>query len=487
MIKEPLLPSIIWFREDLRTHDNTALAAACNQSEHVIAVYFITPTTWLQHDLSPARVSLMLSGLRLLQKNLAQLNIPLLVFQCPEFKHINNILLDAAKYYDVEHIFANKQYEVNEITRDQSMSQTLLNSSVKLHTLDDQTIIAPDKIKTQKNTVYTVFTPYKKAWIEDYLKNPSSILPVPKKRKNINGTQFSHKNLLDEVPDTIKQFDTNIDLSAWPAGEKQALKRLEQFANNKLTLYKQERDFPALNSTSQISPYLATGMLSVRVCLNKAIKANNGKLAGGHTDIDCWISELIWREFYKSILVGFPRVCRNRAFQLYTDALKWHDNESHLQAWKDGMTGFPLVDAAMRQLKQTGWMHNRLRMVTAMFFSKLLWLDWRLGEQYFMSQLIDGDFASNNGGWQWSASTGTDAAPYFRIFNPITQSERFDPKGDFIRQYCPELKSLDNKKIHNPYEYAADEFKNLSYPAPIIDYKACRVYAIEQFKHLKSS
>lgn len=485
MIKESLLPSIIWFREDLRTHDNTALAAACEQSEQVIAVYFITPKTWLQHDLSSARVSFMLNGLRLLQKNLEHLNIPLLIFQTPEFKHISNILLAVAKHYNVDHIFANKQYEVNEIARDKSVNQMLLSVNVKLHTLDDQTIIAPDKIKTQKNTVYTVFTPYKKAWIEDYLKNPSSILPVPKQRKKIEAPLFSHKTLLDKIPDTLKQFDTNIDLSTWPAGEKQALKRLDQFASDKLTLYKQERDFPALNSTSQISPYLATGMLSARVCLTKAIKANNGKVISGNPDIDCWISELIWREFYKNILVGFPRVCRNRAFQLYTEKLRWHTNKVHFESWKNGMTGFPLVDAAMRQLKQTGWMHNRLRMVTAMFFSKLLWLDWRLGEQYFMSQLIDGDFASNNGGWQWSASTGTDAAPYFRIFNPITQSQRFDPNGDFIRQYCPELAKLSNKEIHNPHEYAPDKFAKLDYPEPIIDYKASRAYAIEQFKHLK--
>lgn len=461
------MPSIIWFREDLRIHDNTALTAACNQSDEVIAVYFITPKTWLSHDLSPTRVTFMLQGLALLQKNLASLNIPLLVFECPEFKNIANILTQVADEFKATHVFANKQYEINEIARDEQVDNALSKIKVKFHTYDDQTIIAPDKVKTQQNTVYTVFTPYKKSWIKLFSEEPATVLAVPKKRQSVDISHFNHKNLLDTIPEKIKNFETSVDMSLWPAGEKQALKRLEQFIENKIRVYKQERDFPALNSTSQISPYLATGMLSPRVCLEKAIKANNGKLIDGNENIDCWISEIIWREFYKNILVGFPRVCRNRAFQLDTEKLKWHDNPAHLKAWQQGKTGFPLVDAAMRQLNQTGWMHNRLRMLAAMFFTKLLWLDWRVGEQYFMQNLIDGDFASNNGGWQWSASTGTDAAPYFRIFNPESQSEKFDPKNEFIKQYCPEFGTSD-------------------YPEPIIDYKKSRTYAIEAFKKLKS-
>jgi len=477
------MPSIIWFREDLRIHDNTALIAARNQSEHLVAVYFITPKTWRSHDLAATRINFMLQGLALLQKNLDSLHIPLLVFQCPKFSDIDPILCQVAEHYKATHVFANKQYEVNELARDVSVEKALAKINIKFHTYDDQTIIAPDKIKTQKNTVYTVFTPYKKAWINTFIEEPPIVLKVPKKAKKNDAPEFKHNTLLTDIPEKIPGFTSTVDVKLWPAGEKIALKQLDKFVSTKIKKYEKERDFPALDGTSQISPYLATGMLSARMCLEKALKANKGKLIDGNKNIDCWISELIWREFYKSILVGFPRVCRHRAFQLDTEKLKWHSNHDHLVAWKNGKTGFPIVDAAMRQLKQTGWMHNRLRMITAMFFSKLLWIDWRLGEQYFMQHLIDGDFASNNGGWQWSASTGTDAAPYFRIFNPISQSEKFDPKGEFIRQYCPELADLDDNAIHNPYEYAIGE---LDYPQPIIDYKKCREYAIETFKKLKS-
>ncbi len=196
-----------------------------------------------------------------------------------------------------------------------------------------------------------------------------------------------------------------------------------------------------------------------------------------------WISELIWREFYNHIIHFHPDICRHKPFKLKTDNIPWRYDDNLLEAWKKGMTGFPIVDAGMRQLLQTGWMHNRLRMVTAMFLSKILLLDWRLGEKHFMEHLIDGDFAANNGGWQWCASTGTDAVPYFRIFNPITQSQRFDPTGDFIRRFCPELSHLDSKTIHHPFAFGVKP-KELNYPQPIVDYKAMRQNTIELFKRL---
>ena len=190
------------------------------------------------------------------------------------------------------------------------------------------------------------------------------------------------------------------------------------------------------------------------------------------------MGELIWREFYKTILMSTPRVSMSQAYQTSTDQIKWDFNEIHFTAWKDGRTGYPLIDAAMRQLSQTGWMHNRLRMVTAMFLVKNLFFDWRLGEAYFMSQLIDGDLAANNGGWQWCASTGTDAAPYFRIFNPITQSKNFDPEGKFIRHYCPELAQLSNKEIHEPHRKPSI---TIDYPKPIIELHAKRTKVLAAY------
>ncbi len=275
------------------------------------------------------------------------------------------------------------------------------------------------------------------------------------------------------------------DLSLWPSGEKIAYERLEHFIADKIFTYHTQRDLPFLDSTSRLSPYLALGMISAKTCFLSALTANSYELDTGNQGVLTWMSELIWREFYRHILIAVPRVCMNQPYKPETKNLQWEKDQSLLKKWQQGQTGFPLVDAAMRQLNLTGWMHNRLRMVTAMFLSKNLFLDWRLGEKYFASHLIDFDFASNNGGWQWSASTGTDAVPYFRIFNPLSQSERFDQTGNFIREYCPELKDFDDRSIHDPYKYQPLIASQSGYPRFIIDYKSSRLRAIAAFKNLK--
>ena len=219
-------------------------------------------------------------------------------------------------------------------------------------------------------------------------------------------------------------------------------------------------------------------MISPRECFLAAFKANNQQLETGHNGAVVWMSELIWREFYKHLLVAVPRISMNKAYQLKTEKLPWSKDKKLFSAWANGKTGFPIIDAAMRQLNTTGWMHNRLRMIVASFLAKNLQLDWRLGEKYFMQHLIDGDLAANNGGWQWSASTGVDAAPYFRVFNPLRQSRRFDPAGDFIRQFCPELKHLTAKEIHNPAQ-------TLNYPRAIIDLEKSRRHFIAGYKKIQ--
>jgi deoxyribodipyrimidine photo-lyase len=225
-------------------------------------------------------------------------------------------------------------------------------------------------------------------------------------------------------------------------------------------------------------------MLSFRQCCQAVLAENDGRLNEGDAGLTAWVNELVWREFYQHIVIGFPRVCRHRAFQQHTEALAWRDDETAFTAWCEGRTGYPIVDAAMRQLVETGWMHNRLRMVTAMFLTKHLLIDWRRGEAFFLRHLIDGEFAANNGGWQWAASTGTDAAPYFRIFNPTTQSQRFDPEGTFIKTYLPSLATLSAKQRHAPP--AGDLLGQADYPAPIVDHKAARARALDAFKALKS-
>ncbi len=224
-------------------------------------------------------------------------------------------------------------------------------------------------------------------------------------------------------------------------------------------------------------------MISPRQCLHGALASNRGEFDSGSTGVQTWINELLWREFYKHILCGYPQVSRHRAFRAQTEALPWRDAPADLEAWEQGRTGFPIIDAAMRQLLHTGWMHNRLRMIVAMFLSKNLLIDWRKGERHFMRHLIDGDLAANNGGWQWSASTGTDAVPYFRIFNPISQSQRFDPQGHFIRHWLPDLRDIDEKNIHEPMK-SRDLFATNLYHSPMVDLSSSRQRAIEAFKGL---
>ena len=232
-----------------------------------------------------------------------------------------------------------------------------------------------------------------------------------------------------------------------------------------------------------MSPYLALGVISSKRCILEGLKLNNFEFNSGNNGITKWIDEIVWREFYRNIMFSFPKVGRNQPFQDFSKSIQWRFEETELHAWKTGMTGFPIIDAAMRQLLHEGWMHNRLRMVVAMFFTKNMLHDWRLGEAYFMQNLIDGDFASNNGGWQWSSSTGTDAAPYFRIFNPITQSTNFDKEGLFIKKYVPELKDLDKSVIHDPPK---EHRKYCGYPNQILDLKSSRLRAIDAFKAAKS-
>jgi deoxyribodipyrimidine photo-lyase len=261
---------------------------------------------------------------------------------------------------------------------------------------------------------------------------------------------------------------------------------LDEFIKKRLDEYKDRRDLPGVDGTSRLSPHLAAGTISPRTCLRAALDAagwkEGDKLDPRRRDgAFTWISEVLWREFYKYLIAAHPRLSMGKPFKPETDDIEWSYDEDELEAWKTGRTGYPIVDAAMRQLLQTGWMHNRLRMIAAMFLTKDLLIDWRLGERHFMQHLVDGDLASNNGGWQWSASTGTDAAPYFRIFNPESQSKKFDESGDFIRRFIPELRDVEAPDIHNP---TSEQRESAGYPEPIVDHAEARERAIEAFKSL---
>lgn len=469
-----------WFRADLRITDNTAFDAALRSCDSLVAVFILTPKTWHRHDAAACKIQFILNNLASLSKHCQMLGVPLLIRQCDYFSDVPRALLTLCDELHIDTLFYNKQYEWDECRRDQLVAKQL-GPRVKIQDFDDQLIMPPGTVLSQQERPLQIFTPFKKTWLK-HVDEHSAWQPLPPVQR-----KFTISTVADPIPTTLPGFSNTIPLDNWPAGEAAAQDRLKQFCAEHLENYQTQRDFPALSGTSQLSPYLAQGVLSPSQCIAAIVECLSLKDFNSiqqHTGAATWLSELVWREFYRHIMFFNPDVCRYKPFKPNADTIPWRYDEKAFQQWCEGKTGFPFVDAAMRQLNQTGWMHNRLRMVVAMFFSKTLFLDWRQGEKYFMQNLIDGDLASNNGGWQWSASTGTDSVPYFRIFNPTTQSERFDPNGVFIRRFCPELAHLDNKKIHNPQAYGVAS-TSINYPEPIVDYNFMRKKVIEAFKNPK--
>jgi deoxyribodipyrimidine photo-lyase len=468
---------LIWLRSDLRLHDNTALSAAAARGPSV-AVYLLSPEQWQEHDDAPCKVDFWLRNLHELSRALGELNIPLLIRKASHWDQAPAVLLDLCKQLKIDAVHVNEEYGIHETRRDAAVAETLKTQGIEFHSYLDQLLFKPGTVLTRTGTYFQVFSQFRKVCYERLHRSLPNLLLTPTAQAPLNIDS-------DKIPASVEGFATpNDSLRAlWPAGETEAQCRLETFADAQIDYYKSERDFPAKPATSQLSAYLAAGVISPRQCLHAALQSNQGEFESGKVGAVTWINELLWREFYKHILVGYPRVSRHRAFRPETEALAWRNAPDELAAWKEARTGLPIIDAAMRQLLETGWMHNRLRMVVAMFLTKNLLIDWREGERFFMRHLIDGDLAANNGGWQWSSSTGTDSAPYFRIFNPLRQSEKFDSEGLFIKHWLPELVGLDNRQVHNPANVAG-LFGVADYPPPIVNLSASRQRALNAFKNL---
>jgi deoxyribodipyrimidine photo-lyase len=467
---------LIWFRNDLRLHDHAALWHAA-QSRQCLALVILSPEQWQLHQDAPIKIDFYLRRLKILKQQLEALNIPLLILNIPLWKDISEQLLALCQQFQISTVHCNIETGLNEQQRDQAVEQLLQQHQISCEYYEDRTLFPLGSIRNQSQQPYQVFTAFKKKCYERLLIDVPSCYP---------DIEIQPKQAID-----ISQFDLNIFAQNyqqetanqyWPVEDKHVFELLNEFIADRLKDYKTDRDFPAIDGTSQLSPYLNIGILSIRECVQTLFTSSQGYFQLEDVGQQTWLDELLWREFYQHTLHDFPKVSRHQPFKENTKAIEWRDAPEDLTAWQQGRTGIPIVDAGMRQLLATGWMHNRVRMITAMFLSKNLLIDWRLGEAWFMQHLIDGDLAANNGGWQWCASTGMDAAPYFRIFNPINQSQRFDPNGDYIREWVPELAHLDAKTIHEPYAKNLD--LGLDYPKPIVDLKQSRIRAIEAFKNL---
>jgi len=471
------MEALVWFRSDLRLEDNPALRNAFENSKKVHAIFIFSNKQFKKHNEANVKIDFIIKNLFLLEKKLTKLNVPLTIIKSDGFENDSSLIGKFLEKKNIDKVFWNNQFGEDEVTRDKLVKNDLDVKNIKVSTFNDQIVYEPGFLKTGQGLPYSVFTPFKRKWIEKF---EMEFLDIEYKYKPRESLNYSSN---------IRDFDFNfkithqVNMDLWPAGEDEAEKKLFKFLDEKEINYSKNRNDPILDATSRISPYLASGIISSKKCILEALKINNFEFSSGHIGVTKWIDEIVWREFYKNIMFSFPKVSMGQPFQDYSKAIKWSYDENEFIEWKEGKTGFPIVDAAMRQLIHEGWMHNRLRMVVAMFFTKNMLHDWRLGEAYFMENLIDGDFSSNNGGWQWSSSTGTDAAPYFRIFNPITQSTNFDKNGEFIKKYVPELKDMNKSVIHNPPK---EHRKYCKYPEPILDLKESRLRAIEAFKQAKS-
>jgi deoxyribodipyrimidine photo-lyase len=467
---------LVWFRRDLRVEDNTALAEAIGSGEPVVALYVATPEQWRSHHMAPIQADLIYRRLDELSRELKHHNIPFLYHQVATFAESVAFIIQLAEQFSFSGIYYNKEYEWNEVYRDDQLTTLAENRAIEVVAYDDKCIQPPGSVLNQQGQNYKVFTPFKNSWL--------SSLVTPKIVKMPKANPFDMPSLLCEwlfdCQTSVFSYPRQSSLD-WPVASEQVSARLNLFCQQHVADYAEERDFPIKEAGSRLSPYLALGILSSRQCLAQLMAESEGGVLSRGAEV--WLSELVWREFYQHLIYFRPDIAKGNSFHSWADNLVWKTQADWLKRWQQGTTGYPIIDAAMRQLNTTGWMHNRLRMVVASFLTKDLHISWREGESYFMSKLIDGDYAANNGGWQWCASTGCDAQPYFRIFNPVSQGEKFDKQGEFVRFWLPELKYVPNSHIHRPWHWT--NVSCLSYPEPIVDHKEEREITLLIYKDAK--
>jgi len=464
-----------WIRRDMRLTDNQALDAALSDAQHVIPVFILDPTILGSDRMALRRVAFLMDGLRQLDASLTARGSRLVVRRGRPTEQLSALVRES----QAEAIYAEDDFSPYSRHRDAEVAESL-----PLRSVGGCVVFPPRAVTKSNGKPYVVFTPFSRAWKSLQLPRYADLLLAP-------AVISTPAHILGiPIPDTLHSNASPM----FRAGENEARAQLSIFTGGEsppIYEYNCTRDRVDMAGTSQLSPYIHLGMLSPRECVVAALDARDrAPTEEAWKSADMWLNELIWREFYIHILYYFPIVL-DESFRANLRWVNWENNPDVFSRWCQGMTGYPIVDAAMRALQHTGWMHNRARMIVASFLVKDLLIDWRWGERYFMQSLIDGDTASNNGGWQWTAGTGTDAAPYFRVFNPVLQGKRCDPQGTFVRYWVPELKDVNLRYVHAPWEMPVELQKQCGciigkdYPAPIINHKTARERVLAVYAEAK--
>jgi deoxyribodipyrimidine photo-lyase len=471
---------LFWHRRDLRISDNTGLATARQRSAKVVGVFCLDPNILEQDDVAPVRVTYMIGCLQALQKRYAQAGSQLLILHANPTQAIPAL----AAALGAKAVFWNWDVEPYAQERDRSIIDALQEKGIEfLENNWDQILHPPEDIRTGSNQPYTVYTPFWKNWISKAKAKPVETL------ENAEGLTEAEKEIaktagvieLPSAKDLGFVWDGELIIAP---GEEAAQERLEEFCDRAINEYQEQRNFPAIDGTSRLSAALKFGAIGIRTVWQATQEAlENSRSEETETNIRTWQQELAWREFYQHAMYNFPELAEG-AFRDTFKNFPWETNEEHFQAWCEGRTGYPIVDAAMRQLNEIGWMHNRCRMIVASFLTKDLLINPQMGEKYFMQKLIDGDLSANNGGWQWSASSGMDPKPV-RIFNPASQAQKFDPEGEYIRQWVPELGSLDTEYLITG-KITPLERRAIDYPLPIVDHKQQQKLFKERYQQQKA-
>lgn len=477
-----------WFRsKDIRAEDNRALHEASKKasegSGHLLTCFLWSPKDLEWHGTSPARTDFLLESLRILQEQLLGMNIPLVVLTADKRGEKGQKVLEFVQEHNVSHVFANIEYEVDELRRDIDLTEKLADGKLgaSFHAVHDQTVIEPKVLTTGSGGPIKVFTPYHKAWLAEVANNPELLNVVDSPTANDKKAKTDLKDLFNSkipaLPES-KQFESTKDRDRirklWPAGHDAGIKRLQHFLEKKVKNYKKNRSTPATDNSSRLSPYFASGIISVREALKAAMEANDGEdFDSGDVGISSWVREIVFREFYRHMLSITPHDSMNLPHNLKFDFVQWEDDEEGWKKWCEGKTGVPFIDAGMRQLKEEAYMHNRLRMNTSSYLRTNLLIDYRKGERFFAETLVDWDLSNNTQGWE----------PSYTVFNPVVQAEKCDPGGEYIRRWVPELKDVEGKAVFDPYSrLSKEEFEKLGYPAPHVDFKESKDRCIQRYK-----